>query len=228
MGAFLYLSKMKNLYLVVILVLIATTQSCKVNKDKKKDEPVAFKPVIYLYPETITESTVSLNFNGSLTETWPEYGSGWQVSAHPDGTLFNKVDGKRHRYLFYEGTWNAPTEITQGFCASREDLPVLLEKKLLAAGMSDLEINDCITFWMGVWNKSPFWSVQILTDMQVDIMSTIQIEPKPETFVRVFLLMQPSATMLAVPEQEIILTTRKGYTAVEWGGTVLPPKRTKS
>ena len=43
----------------------------------------AAKPVLYLYPEEETEVTVTLDFDGTLTSTYPDYGDGWTVTARP-------------------------------------------------------------------------------------------------------------------------------------------------
>ena len=45
------------------------------------------KPVIYLYPEEEMEVTVKLDFDGTLTSTYPAYEDGWTMTAQPDGTL---------------------------------------------------------------------------------------------------------------------------------------------
>lgn len=52
------------------------------------DPDVVDKPVIYLYPPQDLTVTVSLNFDGELTCTYPAAPQGvWRVMAHPDGTL---------------------------------------------------------------------------------------------------------------------------------------------
>ena len=51
------------------------------------DEPLTEKPVIYLYPEQETTVSVSLDYAGTLTATYPAYENGWTVTAEPDGTL---------------------------------------------------------------------------------------------------------------------------------------------
>ena len=65
------------------------------------------KPVIYLYPESQTDVTVTLDYAGTLTTTYPAYHSGWEVTAFPDGTLINHADGKEYSYLFWEGDRDA-------------------------------------------------------------------------------------------------------------------------
>ena len=51
------------------------------------------KPVIYLYPEEETTVSVQLDYTGQLTTTYPAYGDGWTVTAHPDGTLTDPTTG---------------------------------------------------------------------------------------------------------------------------------------
>ncbi|MCL2670869.1 MAG: hypothetical protein FWF10_02405, partial [Clostridiales bacterium] len=43
------------------------------------DSPAPAKPVIYLYPETPTEISVKLQYNGTLDCTYPAYDNGWNV-----------------------------------------------------------------------------------------------------------------------------------------------------
>ena len=60
------------------------------------------KPVIYLYPEDETEVTVRLDYDGTLTCTYPAYEDGWTVTAAPDGTLRDE-SGQTYSYLYWEG-----------------------------------------------------------------------------------------------------------------------------
>ena len=52
-----------------------------------QQEECSAKPVIYLYPEQETTVSVSLDYAGTLTATYPAYEDGWRVTAEPDGTL---------------------------------------------------------------------------------------------------------------------------------------------
>ena len=54
------------------------------------DEECAEKPVIYLYPEQKTAVSVSLDYAGTLTATYPAYENGWHITAEPDGTLYER------------------------------------------------------------------------------------------------------------------------------------------
>ena len=54
---------------------------------EREEEQLTLKPVIYLYPEEETDVSVTLAYDGTLTCTYPNYKTGWHVSAKPDGTL---------------------------------------------------------------------------------------------------------------------------------------------
>ena len=79
------------------------------------DPNVAYKPVIYLYPEKETEVNVSLDLNGELLKSEPLYREGWTVTAKPDGTL-TSADGRQYDYLFWEAKLNADYDLSEGFC----------------------------------------------------------------------------------------------------------------
>ena len=70
--------------------------NCIVGNDA--DKYLDGKPVIYLYPETETEVTVNLTYNGKLTCTYPAYKNGWTITALPDGTLVDQ-NGQTYNYL---------------------------------------------------------------------------------------------------------------------------------
>ena len=81
------------------------------------------KPVIYLYPEEETEVTVKLDYNGTLTSTYPAYGDGWTVTAQPDGTLTDEK-GREYYCLFWEGESDAAYDFSTGYCVTGKDTAV--------------------------------------------------------------------------------------------------------
>ena len=101
----------------------------------------AFKPIIYLYPEEKTDVTVELNVNGRLTCTYPEYDGRWQVTALPDGTIYNKRDGTEYYSLFWEADLNADWDMSKGFVVKREDTADFLREKLAEMGLTPRESN---------------------------------------------------------------------------------------
>ena len=94
----------------------------------------AYKPVIYLYPETPTEVSVTLTLTGRLTCTYPDYEAGWDgFTAHPDGTLIFP-NGKEYYCLYWEGMQATEWDFSQGFCVKGEDTAAFLEWALAEQG----------------------------------------------------------------------------------------------
>ena len=86
-------------FLLSIALLLAMTactpcdereEEAAPRSEQEQDETCSAKPVAYLYPQTETEVTVRLDYDGELTCTYPAYEDGWTVSARPDGTLTDK------------------------------------------------------------------------------------------------------------------------------------------
>ena len=83
-----------------------------------QQEECSAKPVIYLYPEQETTVSVSLDYAGTLTATYPAYEDGWTVTAEPDGTLYDE-NGDEYSYLFWEGENNTDYDFSTGLLRRR-------------------------------------------------------------------------------------------------------------
>lgn len=106
----------RRLVLLVFFVLAAFT----VSGCSPAEEELAAKPVIYLYPEVETAVTVTLDYDGQLTTTYPAYDGSWHVTALPDGTLYD-AEGREYSYLFWEGVSDTAYDFSQGFCIPGAD-----------------------------------------------------------------------------------------------------------
>lgn len=187
-----------------------------------KDEEPQEKPVIYLYPTHEQNISVKLLYQGKLTITYPNYQDGWKVSAKPDGTLMDLKDGKLYYYLFWEGIPHLPLQMpdNQGFCVSREEMATFLQKSLAQFGLLPKEYNELIVYWLPKLQSSPFYQVYFAHEEQERI-APLWIEPKPDNQIRVFLLFKPLIKPIEVVSQNLPKYQRKGFTVVEWGGTLL-------
>ncbi|MGN0577427.1 MAG: hypothetical protein ACI4J4_02280, partial [Ruminiclostridium sp.] len=180
----------------------------------------AYKPVIYLYPEEKTEVNVQLDYNGKLTVTYPEYGKGWNVTALPDGTLYDK-DNNEYFYLFWEGKNNFSLEIDEGFCVKGEDTAKFLQEKLKLLGLNSREINDFIVFWLPFMQDNEYNVIKFQTEEYTDN-AKLLVTPAPDTQIRVFMTFTPSKDFVEIPEQQLTKAPeRTGFTLVEWGGSVI-------
>lgn len=85
--------------LIIIGFILVIIASYVLYQNTIGNEPVAYKPNIYLYPEENKELEVRLNFSkgGKVIESIPKYGEGWSVRVNKTGKIDSKYD-----YLFYE------------------------------------------------------------------------------------------------------------------------------
>ncbi len=178
---------------------------------------VAYKPVIYLYPENESEVSVRLTLDGRLTCTYPAYDDGWTVTAAPDGTLTDK-NGQTYNYLYWEGETFAQWDMRKGFCVKGEDTAVFLEDALAKLGLNRREANEFIVFWLPLMQENPYNIICFQTDIYTEA-AKLDIAPNPDTLIRVFMAYKASDIPVEIKAQELTAPAREGFTVVEWGGT---------
>lgn len=173
------------------------------------------KPVVYLYPEKETQITVEVG--AKITESEPNYGNGWTVTARPNGEL--SVAGLIYPYLFWEGLGfgNYP-EISSGTVVKASDVKSTIETQLSQIGLSSKEIADFEEFWLPKMPNKPYVRLTWLQNEEMNELAPLKISPAPKSLIRVFLDFQGYDEKINLPEQKLISYTRDGYTAVEWGG----------
>ena len=185
--------------------------------DWQPDPNACYKPVIYLYPERETDVAVQLLLDGKLTCTYPAYGEGWQVTAAPDGTLTD-AEGQTYNYLYWEGKTNAQWDMERGFCVKGEDTVAFLEKALAKLGLNRREANEFIVYWLPLMERNSYNIISFQTETYTAA-AKLQIDPAPDTLIRVFMAWKPTDTFVEMPPQELTAPERSGFTVVEWGGT---------
>ena len=178
---------------------------------------VAYKPVIYLYPEKETDVSVKLDLNGKLTCTYPEYKNGWKVTASPDGTLTD-AKGKIYNYLYWEGEIYAQYDLSKGFCVKGKDTAKFLEDALEKLGLNRREANEFIVYWLPLMQDNPYNIISFQTDIYTDA-AKLNVAPAPDTLIRVFMTWKESDSFVELPKQKLYAPKRSGFTVVEWGGT---------
>ena len=176
------------------------------------------KPVIYLYPETPTEVSVTLTLNGRLTCTYPDYEEGWDnFTAHPDGTLIFP-DGKEYYCLYWEGMQVADWDFSQGFCIKGEDTAAFLEWALAEQGLTAREANEFIIYWLPLMQENPYNVIAFQTDAYTDG-AVLEITPAPDSTIRIMMAYYPSDEAVEIAPQTFETPARDGFTVVEWGGS---------
>lgn len=180
-------------------------------------ESKSAKPVIYLYPEEETRVSVKLDYDGTLTSTYPAYGDGWTVDASPDGTLTDPATGRQYYCLFWEGVTDREYDFSQGFCVAREDTAAFLEKALGELGLTEREANEFIIYWIPRLEENPYNLISFQTTAYTDG-AELTIDPAPDTLIRVFMAWKGLEEPVEVAPQTLTAPERTGFTVVEWGG----------
>jgi len=201
------------------------TIKVSVNNYNHRPEPISVKkPVIYLYPTQTTEINIQVKPRGDFTFTYPKYFSGgWQVTAKPNGDISH--NGRLYSYLFWEGESTIINEIDQnaGFIVNADTVVQFLENTLTTVGLTSKEQADFITFWAPILEQNKLNFIHFEFNNGYDkYISNMEITPKPDTKIRVFMTFKAiNNTYNSVTPQIIPTYKRKGFTVVEWGGSEL-------
>jgi hypothetical protein len=177
------------------------------------------KPIIYLYPEKPMDISVQLNFkNSKLTIAYPKFNdkNTWKAYVDTNGNI--KINNKIYPYLFWEAESYILKESNEGFIITNENAESFLEEKLKILGLNDKESTDFITFWLPVLIKNKLSLCTFQPEQFFDNYE-LNINPKPDTLIRIFLRIQKIDAPINVKEQQLKPINRKGFTCVEWGGT---------
>ena len=216
----------RSLQLLVSLTGLGVLTGCGMWPKEQDDK----KPVLYLYPTKTMGLSVSLDYEGTLTYTYPtpqtraDGGVTWHVTASPDGELTD-ASGRHYPSLFWEGEGNTIVTQDEGFVVESDAAAGFLEEKLSILGLSEREAAEFITFWGPRISERGRALVTFATDEYARSAVYRFTDPSsgaevvPETFIRVYVVIG-DVPQTAVPEQELVpAPARTGFTAVEWGGT---------
>jgi hypothetical protein len=171
------------------------------------------KPAIYLYPISTQKIKVSLDINGSITKTIPNYSNGWEVTVTPQGLINNQFD-----YLFYEANLNKLDLPNESWIVKKTDLDQWFTKNLPLLGLNQKETNQFKEYWLKVLDKNNYYQIKLLDNKFLNQNVKLNIDPKPDTIIRLIFDFKPLKNQTQTTETKIITPQRKGFTMVEWGG----------
>lgn len=175
------------------------------------------KPVIYLYPQKPTEVNVKIGAN--ITTSDPSYKeNGWEnILALPSGAL--SYDGQSYTSLYWEGTGLGTYPlITSGTVVPKSKAVETILEQLADQGIDKQESQAFISYWGPKLPSTPYIRLTWLGTNQMNELAPLNITPKPQTIIRVFLDFQGLNTPISIKSQSFNKPTRKGFTVVEWGG----------
>jgi hypothetical protein len=181
------------------------------------------KPVIYLFPTKIQKIKVELKYKGEIIADYPSYNNkinGWDVTAFPDGKIIDNTDSKEYSYLFWEGNpeKNINYDLSKGFIVEGKSSKQFLQDTLSSLGLTPKEYNEFIVFWYPKMKDNKFNLIHFAGKEYTDS-ALLTITPKPDSLLRIFMVLKPLNEYINVKPQEIKNFQRKGFTVIEWGGT---------
>ena len=178
---------------------------------------MAYKPIIYLYPEKKTLVTVKLGYPNNLTTTYPKYKNEWKVLANPNGDL--KDENNTYYGLYWEGYNVINPSFEDGFIVKGKDAINFLEEKLTILGLNYKERNEFIIYWLPKLENNKYNLIRFETMENINKNMPLEITPKPDTIIRVLMEYKPLNEKISIKKQKLSTPKRRGFTVVEWGGS---------
>lgn len=205
------------------------------------------KPVIYLYPEKTTDIHLSFASPITLNTQIPFYNDGWFVKAQPDGKLIDlqpqysdcsKIDSSKfgseyavnacktnnYPYIYWSGksSENLYPKVDGGWVVEKNDLQKFMDEKLKEIGLTKKESTDMTSYWVPkmIEKNAPYYRISFLTTNQMNEFIPMNVNPVPNSVLRVFLDFKPLIDKPSVEPQpqQFNKFIRSGFTMIEWGG----------
>ena len=181
---------------------------------------VTYKPMIYLYPEHEMKVNVKLGYKDLLTVTYPKYNDGWNVIAKENGRLIGE-DNRTYYGLYWEGLNNFDSDFKDGFVVRGKDVASFLEEKLEILGLNEIESNEFIVYWLPKLEVNEYNLIRFESLEKINEQMPLEITPSPDTIIRVLMEYKALDKNISINEQVLTKAERKGFTVVEWGGSLI-------
>lgn len=204
----------------IFFVKMGTGKFAVVRDSKYQPAAECGKPVIYLYPQKDTQVSVKVGID-SFTKTIPAYGNGWNVLAHVGGLLTNLADNQNYPYLFWEGNSLKNLSAPMGWTLKKNEVTTVLPVALQKMGLSASETKDFMEFWAPrlAQVSNDYIEFSFVGNTMMDQVAPLTITPKPDSVLRIFMSYR-GVNQAGLSMQNYTAPARKGFTVVEWGGTL--------
>lgn len=178
------------------------------------------KPVLYLYPEEDMMVNVTFDNKDKLLSTYPKYKDEWNVFAKKDGTLIDE-NGRKYYALYWDENIKHEEKFKTGFYVKSKDSIKFLEEKLFEMGFTDREANEFIMYWLPIMEQGGDNLVHFHFTEDRQKQNKINIEPEVDSLFRVSIEIKKVKKKVSIKEQKIERFERYGFSALEWGGSII-------
>lgn len=180
---------------------------------------IAYKPMIYIYPEQDMDLTIRLGRPELLTSTYPKYENSWNVHVSKDSTIYDYATERDYYGLYWEAVDSTELDMTTGFVVKGEDTISFLEDKLAYLGLNEREINEFIVYWINRLENNNYNYIYFRTSDEINHYMPLYFSQTPDSVIRVFVDFKPLDKKIKVKRQKLVSQKRRGFSIVEWGAT---------
>ena len=224
-------NKIKIALIIIIVLLLITAigiifyqrlKSARNNYNRSLYDgcDVCDKPIIYLYPKEEAKVSVNLEYSNKITCSYPKYVDGWNVLAKPNGDLVDLKSNRNLYALYYESKNKKEYNVTdEGFVVKREDTVKFLEEKLAILGLNDREAEEFIIYWLPKLQENEYNYIRFASMDEINENMPLEFSQQPDTLIRILMTYKGLNAPIQVKEQNLEKIERKGFIAVEWGGS---------
>lgn len=107
--------------------------------------------------------------------------------------------------------------MSKGYVVAGEDTADFLREILTQMGLTPREYNEFIVYWLPQMENNPYNLITFQQEMYTEY-AKLNINPNPDSILRVFMAYKPLNTQIEVEAPEIEPFERTGFTVIEWGG----------
>ena len=107
------------------------------------------------------------------------------------------------------------------FVVKGSEVREFLQEKLAEIGLAPKEYNEFIVYWYPKMQDNDYNLIHFATDDEYGKYAKLDIAPKPDSILRVFMVYKPLSGQMDVMPQVLPVFERSGFTVVEWGGSEL-------
>ena len=192
------------------------------HKHKIGHNCVVYKPIIYVYPEEDIDVSIKLGKENNLLISYPVYNKGWEFYAKTNGDLIDKNTNRTYYGLYWEAKKENKNKIRDiGFIVEKENTISFLEDKLAILGLNEREINEFIIYWLPKLQENNYNYIYFETIDEINDSMPLIINPEPDSLIRIVMEFKGLNNKINVKEQILEPVVRKGYSVIEWGGTII-------
>ena len=175
------------------------------------------KPILYLYPTEQTNVKITFDHPDLLKTTYPKYNKEWNVTVKEDGTITDS-NGRNYYALYWDEKQKNRVDFKYGYYVTGNNAIKFLEEKLFEIGLTEREANEFIMYWLPKLEDNKKSLVYFELTEEKEKYNKINIEPKPDSLLRLTIHIKKVNKETKIKEQKIKPFVRNGFTAVEWGG----------